>query len=39
MIEAGKHYLDCAGKDREGAALLLARLLTRYVNGMNIQFV
>ncbi|KAF9405471.1 hypothetical protein BGZ94_003525, partial [Podila epigama] len=29
MIETGKFYLDCAGKDREGAALFLARLLTR----------
>ncbi|KAG0343822.1 hypothetical protein BG004_004976 [Podila humilis] len=29
MIETGKHYLDCAGKDREGATLFLARLLTR----------
>ncbi|KAF9304160.1 hypothetical protein BGZ74_002247 [Mortierella antarctica] len=29
MIETGKLYLDCAGRDREGAALFLARLLTR----------
>ncbi|GJJ74654.1 tubulin-specific chaperone D [Entomortierella parvispora] len=29
MIETGKSYLDRAGKDRDGSALLLARLLTR----------
>ncbi|KAG0043760.1 hypothetical protein BGZ83_011058, partial [Gryganskiella cystojenkinii] len=29
MVEAGKTFLDCAGKDRDGAALFLARLLTR----------
>lgn len=29
MIERGKTYLQCAGKDRDGASLFLARLLTR----------
>ncbi|KAG0313904.1 hypothetical protein BGZ97_009783 [Linnemannia gamsii] len=29
MIERGKTYLKCAGKDRDGASLFLARLLTR----------
>ncbi|KAK5823035.1 tubulin folding cofactor D C terminal-domain-containing protein [Linnemannia elongata] len=29
MIESGKTYLHCAGKDRDGASLFLARLLTR----------
>jgi len=29
MIATGKKYLQCAGKDRDGACLFLARLLTR----------
>ncbi|KAF9096373.1 hypothetical protein BGX29_008588 [Mortierella sp. GBA35] len=29
MIEMGKTFLQCAGKDRDGASLFLARLLTR----------
>ncbi|KAF9121044.1 hypothetical protein BGW39_010898 [Mortierella sp. 14UC] len=29
MIEKGKTFLHCAGKDRDGASLFLARLLTR----------
>ncbi|KAF9924456.1 hypothetical protein FBU30_005578 [Linnemannia zychae] len=29
MIERGKTYLHCAGKDRDGASLFLARLLVR----------
>ncbi|KAF9902183.1 hypothetical protein EC991_005196 [Linnemannia zychae] len=29
MIEKGKTFLQCAGKDRDGASLFLARLLTR----------
>ncbi|KAF9191021.1 hypothetical protein BGZ51_007854 [Haplosporangium sp. Z 767] len=29
MIDTAKTYLDCAGKDRDGSSLFLARLLTR----------
>ncbi|KAF9953260.1 hypothetical protein BGZ70_000310 [Mortierella alpina] len=29
MIDSAKLYLDCAGRDRDGASLFLARLLTR----------
>ncbi|KAF9969008.1 hypothetical protein BGZ73_008847 [Actinomortierella ambigua] len=29
MVETAKSFLDCAGKDRDGSSLFLARLLTR----------